>query len=81
MTEVLVGDLVCQHTAQLIVIGSPQQTHGDVKFAIPSIRCVNFVLVYDPYANLIWTTGMIHSLQQRRHDSTEPIRIARVDSS
>jgi hypothetical protein len=81
MTQVLVGDLVCQHTTQLIVIGSPQQTHGDIKFAIPGVRGVNFLLIDYSNLDLIWTAGMIHGLQKRWHNLLEPLRVTWIDAS
>ena len=80
MAQILVGQLVRQNTAQLIVIGTAQKPHGNVELAVARVGGIDLIFVDDGHAHLVNPTRMIHRLEKRYHHSTQALGVSRVDA-
>ena len=69
MAEILMRKLMRQNSAQLIVVGPPQQAQSHIKFAVAGIGCVDPVFVYKAHSCLINATRLIHATKKRHHDA------------
>ena len=70
-----------QNPAQLVVVGTAQQPHGDVELTIARVGGVDFILVDDAHSHLVDPARMIHRLEKRHHHSTQALGLVRIDAS
>jgi hypothetical protein len=80
VAQILVGQLVRQNAAQLIIIGTAQKPHGNVELAVARVGGIDLILVDDAHPHLVNATWMIHRLEKRYHHSAQAFEVSRVDA-
>jgi hypothetical protein len=60
MAKILVGDLVSQHPAQLVIVCPLQKAHGHHKLAPTGIAGIDLGLIHNTDPDFLYWTGVIH---------------------
>src|SRR4030095_9315468 len=74
------GDLMRQHTAQLILVGATQKSRGDVELATTRVGGIDVILIDDAHPHLVGPARMVHRLEKRYHHSTQTFCVNRVEA-
>src|SRR5262245_65996666 len=79
MAEIIMGDLVRQHSAQLVVRGPGEQSSSHVELPVSGARGVNSRVVHDSYPHLAWVASMIRCPQEGQHYPPQTIGLILIN--
>src|SRR5712692_1860072 len=79
VTEVVVGELMGQHTPQMLIVGLLKETTRDIELSPAGARRIDVRIVHDPDLDLIQGPRMVHGGDEGGHDAADALSLLRIE--
>jgi hypothetical protein len=78
MAKIIMGNLVRQNPAQLIIRGTVEQSGSHIELAVSCARGINSGVVHNLHAHLAWVATMICCSKERQHYPLQTLNLRSI---
>jgi hypothetical protein len=77
--QILVGDLVREHPAELVVVGLLEKTCGHEELTAAGAGGIDRRIIHDADLDLARIDWLVHALEQRNHDTPQALALRGIE--